>query len=55
MFEYKIINYLGVSETKINKKTNTDYLSLTEFSFHIVNSITNSGGVGIYTKNSIIY
>ena len=56
MFSYKIIpDIIGISETKINKNTDTNFLSLTGYNFHCVNSMSNSGGVGVYVKNSITY
>ena len=56
MSSYKIIpDIIGISETKINKKTNTNFLSLTGYNFHFVNSMSNSGGVGVYVKDSIVY
>ena len=56
MSSYNIIlDIIGIIETKINKKTNTIFLSLTDYNFHSVNSLLNSGGVGVYVKDSIVY
>ena len=56
MSSYNIIpDIIGISETKINKKTNTNFLSITGYNFHSVDSMLNSGGVGVYIKDSIVY
>ena len=56
MSSYNIIlDIIGIIETKINKKTNTNFLSITGYNFHSVNSVLNSGGVGVYIKDSIMY
>ena len=48
---YKIIpDIIGIIKTKINKNTDTNCLLLTGYNFHCVNSMSNSGGVGVYVK-----
>ena len=56
MPSYKIIpDIIEISETKINAKTNTNFLSLRGYNFHSVNSILNSGGVGVYVRDTIVF
>ena len=46
---------IGICETKLNKNSNIDLISLKNYSLHFVNSKTNSGGVLVYIKSSILY
>ena len=46
---------IGICETKLNKNSNIDLISLKNYSLHFVNSKTNSGGVLLYIKSSILY
>ena len=56
MSSYKVIpDIIGISETKINKKTNTNFLSVTGYTFNCFNFMSNSGGIELYVKDSIVY
>ena len=46
---------IGICETKLNKNSNIELISLKNYNLYFVNSETRSGGVLIYIKNSNSY
>ena len=46
---------IAITESKINKKTNMNYIQLKNYDFININSLSAAGGVGLYIKKYLNY